>query len=295
MTRGPNVREDAVRGCYRTGVLRGNGEVRSVELMALREDIASRTRSPQGASRPGVASFNGVPAPIYAQLITLFRRRIESGEWAVHQQMPTLESLVEELGVARATIRHAIGFLEREGLIGRYRGRGTFVLAKPESEVWHEIPTDWDSLTQAGRDRTIKVDWLACKPATNPPTPSHDGGTLAPGYQYMRRVHYRHGVPYFIGASYVEETAFKAIGKQGFGHTAPLRSLQVHLEGRIGRALQTINVGTADMETAKLLDVPLNSPIVILRRSVFDRDDVLVYESEGFHRSDFVRIRMNLR
>jgi hypothetical protein len=28
MTRGPNVREDAVRGCYQTGVLRGNGEVR---------------------------------------------------------------------------------------------------------------------------------------------------------------------------------------------------------------------------------------------------------------------------
>ena len=73
-----------------------------------------------------MASFNGVPVPIYAQLVTLFRRRIESGEWPVHHQMPTLESLVEELGVARATIRHAIGFLEREGLVGRYRGRGTF-------------------------------------------------------------------------------------------------------------------------------------------------------------------------
>jgi GntR family transcriptional regulator len=263
--------------------------------VAQRDDIAGRQRGGQGSGRSVMASFNGVPVPIYAQLITLFRRRIESGEWPVHQQMPTLERLVEELGVARATIRHAIGFLEREGLIGRYRGRGTFVLAKPESEVWHEIPTDWDSLTRSGRDRTIKVDWLACKPASTLPTPAHDGGTLAEGYQYMRRVHYRHGVPYFIGASYVEQKAFKAIGKQGFGDTAPLRSLQSYFKARIGRALQTINVGTADMETAKLLDVPLNSPIVILRRSVFDRDNVLVYESEGFHRSDFVRIRMNLR
>ncbi len=263
--------------------------------MVLREDIASRSRNGYGSARSGVASFNGVPVPIYAQLITLFRRRIESGEWLVHQQMPTLESLVEELGVARATIRHAIGFLEREGLIGRYRGRGTFVLAKPESEVWHEIPTDWDSLTQPGRDRTIKVDWMACKPAATPPTPSHSGGTLATAYQYMRRVHYRHGVPYFIGASYIEQQAFKAIGKKGFGDTAPLRSLQHHFKSQIGRAMQTINVGTADMETARLLDVPLNSPIVILRRSVFDCDEVLIYEFEGFHRGDFVRIRMQLR
>jgi GntR family transcriptional regulator len=263
--------------------------------MVVRRQVAGKARSGRGPARPSVGSFNGVPVPIYAQLITLFRRRIESGEWPVHEQIPTLEGLVEELGVARATIRHAIGFLEQEGLIGRYRGRGSFVLTKPESEVWHEIPTDWEALTQPTIDRTIKVDWLACEPAAAPPMPSHDGGTLAPSYQYMHRVHYRHGVPYFIGASYVEQCIFKAIGKKGFDGTAPLRSLQQHLKGRLGRVMQTINVGTADMETARLLDIPLNSPTVILRRSVFDRDDVLIYESEGFHRGDFVRIRMQIR
>ena len=263
--------------------------------MALRRAVAGKSRSGRGSARPGVASFNGVPVPIYAQLITLFRRRIELGEWPVQEQIPTLEGLVEELGVARATIRHAIGFLEQEGLIGRYRGRGSFVLAKPESEVWHEIPTTWETLTEPPDDRNIKVDWLDCVPAKSPPTPSHTGGSLAAGYQYMHRIHYRHGVPYFIGSSYVERDAFKAIGKKGFDGAAPLRSLQAYFKGRLGRVMQTITVGMADMETARLLDIPLNSPTVILRRSVFDQDGVLIYESDGFHRGDFVRIRMQLR
>ena len=72
--------------------------------------------------------------PIYVQLVTLFHRRIKSGEWPVGQQVPTLDDLTAEFGVARATIRYAIGFLEREGLIGRYRGRGTFVLKQPDIE-----------------------------------------------------------------------------------------------------------------------------------------------------------------
>ena len=44
--------------------------------------------------RPGIAR--------YVQLATLFRRRIETGEWRVGEQIPTLEQLVGALGVARA-------------------------------------------------------------------------------------------------------------------------------------------------------------------------------------------------
>src|SRR5262245_22964068 len=95
---------------------------------------------------PRSASAGEVRMPIYVQLVTLFHRRIGSGEWPVGHQVPTLDELTAQLGFARATIRHAIGFLESEGLIGRYRGRGTFVLKKPDVDVWHEIPTTWSQL-----------------------------------------------------------------------------------------------------------------------------------------------------
>ena len=52
----------------------------------------------------------------YIQLATLFRSRIMSGQWAAGGQIPTIEQLMAECGVARATIRQALGLLEDEGL-----------------------------------------------------------------------------------------------------------------------------------------------------------------------------------
>ena len=59
----------------------------------------------------------------YIQLATLFRSRIMSGQWAAGAQIPTIEALMAECGVARATIRQALGLLEDEGLVSRYRAR----------------------------------------------------------------------------------------------------------------------------------------------------------------------------
>jgi GntR family transcriptional regulator len=249
----------------------------------------------RAASRlqPRAAASGELRMPIYVQLVTLFHRRIKSGEWPVGQQVPTLDDLTAEFGVARATIRYAIGFLEREGLIGRYRGRGTFVLKKPDIEIWHEIPTTWSQLVNVEPD--IKHEWIDCRRADTPPVPSHPGGRLAAEYQLLHRLHRRDGVPYLIGRSYVELNLFKAIGKKGFDNAAPYRTLHRHLGKAIARAEQSIVVGTASVEEAHLLDIALNAPIVIAFRSVFDTKGVLIHEAEGVHRGDFVRVRMQLK
>jgi GntR family transcriptional regulator len=249
----------------------------------------------QGQSLPTrpISTIARVQTPIYVQLVTLFRRRIETGEWSLNQQIPTLDQLAEELGVARATVRHAIGFLESEGLIGRYRGRGTFVLRKPESEVWLNIPTEWSELIE--NRPGIAMEWLDCRPSRALPVPSHGGGLVASDYQFLRRVHRRGSVPYLVGSSLVERSIFKAVGKKGFTTTTPLRVLHNVLGSRLGRAEQTVTVGAADVEIADLLNVPINSPLVVLKRSIFDSQNYLVYESEGLHRGDFVRMTVHLR
>ncbi len=63
----------------------------------------------------------------YIQLATLFRSRIEQGVWKPGERLPTVEELAAECGVARATIRQAMDSLAEEGLIQRFRAKGTFV------------------------------------------------------------------------------------------------------------------------------------------------------------------------
>ncbi|MBU7573294.1 MAG: GntR family transcriptional regulator [Hydrogenophaga sp.] len=249
--------------------------------------------SPQVSSRPLTSALD-IGTATYVKLLMRFRRRIESGEWPVDGQIPSLEALVEETGVARATVRHALSFLESEGLIGRYRGRGTFVLRRPVSEVFYDIPTDWHTLV----DQTpqIDIEWLATATVNDAIPVSHPGGTLAPGgYQYFRRLQRHNQIPYFLGISYLEQGLFKKTGKKPFNTPAPMRVLQKHAGDRLGRAEQTITATTADPEISTLLQLAIHAPVMVVSRTVFDVDQVVIYESTGIFRADFVRVRNVLR
>ena len=92
----------------------------------------------------------------YIQLATLFRRRIESGEWPIGEQIPTIDDLVLECGVAKATIRQALGLVEAEGLIERFRAKGTFVKRRPQDQMWCDVETDWNGLLSSREGAEIE-------------------------------------------------------------------------------------------------------------------------------------------
>ena len=71
-----------------------------------------------------------IPIPYYYQISQILREMIEdagadSGEGEI--ALPSELELCEIYGVTRGTVRHALAVLEREGLIYREKGRGTFV------------------------------------------------------------------------------------------------------------------------------------------------------------------------
>ena len=94
----------------------------------------------------------------YLQLATLFRRRIEQGTWRRDERIPTVDELAAECGVARATIRQALDQLEQDGLIARYRAKGTFVRATPAANrLWCEVETDWSGLLRSREGAEIEI------------------------------------------------------------------------------------------------------------------------------------------
>jgi len=63
-------------------------------------------------SRKPPVDLNQSAVSRYLQLATLFRRRVDTGEWAVGARIPTVDDLAKECGVARLTSRQALGQLE---------------------------------------------------------------------------------------------------------------------------------------------------------------------------------------
>lgn len=65
--------------------------------------------------------------PKYEQLRDFVVQQIESGELPAGEALPPEARISESLGIARSTVRQAFSTLEREGLIRRIHGKGTFI------------------------------------------------------------------------------------------------------------------------------------------------------------------------
>ena len=55
--------------------------------------------------------------PLYIQVASVLRSRIQSGQWAAGQKISTLDELEREFEVARVTVRQAVDILREEGML----------------------------------------------------------------------------------------------------------------------------------------------------------------------------------
>jgi DNA-binding FadR family transcriptional regulator len=79
------------------------------------------------------------------QVIAALRTQITSGEWPVGTRIPTEPERVDELGVARNTVREAVRALAHNGLLDIRQGSGTYVVATSElAGVMHRRFADAD-------------------------------------------------------------------------------------------------------------------------------------------------------
>jgi GntR family transcriptional regulator len=229
----------------------------------------------------------------YIQLATLFRRRIESGVWRAGEQIPTIDELVAETGVARATVRQALGLLEDEGLLARFRGKGTFVLERETEGLWCEVETEWKNLL-TGRPGA-KIELLESRLTNMAPNVSRSIGTFAPEYRLLRRLHSRDGRPFLIADVYVDASLAKSLPSSAFKKRTAMRLAESLPGVEICDAVQTVTIGTADLEVSSMLDLELNAPVAFVQRAVVDQRGVVVLLANGIYRGDVVRLEIKLK
>ena len=231
------------------------------------------------------------PMPRYAQVSELLRRRIERGTWPPGTQLPTLEALMAEFDVARVTVRQAVTLLAREGLVSAQRGRGTFVTGRLPRRRELRLATTLAALADMYRDDEPKltlVDEATAMPALTPAD-----GKPAPRYRFLRRVHSRDGEAYCAISVYLDERIFRKAPARFRRHT--VIPVLLDLPGvAIAKAWQTLRIGTADVEVARLVGMPVNAPVAEVRRVCRDAAGTVVYLGEITYRGDYIHLDMDL-
>ena len=92
----------------------------------------------------------------YERLAGMLRDRIAAGTYARGDKLPSEMELMDESGLSRSTVRHALKVLVDEGLVRTERGRGAFVADTP---ALHENNLVFSSYTK-------QVEGQGMKPTT---------------------------------------------------------------------------------------------------------------------------------
>jgi len=231
--------------------------------------------------------------PVYLQLATIFRRQIESGAWRPGEQIPSLDALCREYGVARMTMHHALSQLDAEGLVARARGRGTFVKAACRDRRPLALPTSWDQAVAVG-DR-LSTEAIV-ESTADVPLPEDLGmpcdARRAPAYHFLHRAHRLDGRPFAVGEVYIAADVF-AREPEAFRQGASVPVLDRFPGLKVNAARQRLSIVAAGADAAGALALPVGAPVAELRRFACV-DDVIVYYARIEFPTEFVCLDFDL-
>lgn len=229
----------------------------------------------------------------YIQLASLFRQRIESGEWDVGQKIPTVKELSDQCGVATMTIRQSLDILQEEGLIERFRAKGTFVREQPKKDLWCEVNTDWSGMLIARQDATIEV----LSDQEDGSFPRYDGniGNPAPSYRHLRRRHSRDGMAFLLADIYVDKRVSSQISDENFSKVTAMRLVSDIPGQTVTNASQVVTIGAADLDTSSALNISIGDPVAKVQRVAVNQHGDILLLANGIYRGDMMRIEFKLR
>ena len=225
------------------------------------------------------------PIPLYYQLKQILTQRIANGEWQPGDMLPTEEVLQEEYNLSRTTVRQALKDLEIEGVISRYRGRGTFV-AKPK--LTHS-PEPRSSLSDTLLEQGMTPGWQLISAETE----TADGKVaemlrIQPGDSVfcLRRLRLANKDPIGYHIAYVAPPFSAQISEADYTNGGSLRYLSGDDFLAKSVADRKIEAVLASEDEAEILDVDKGSAMLLIRRLVMTEDGDPIEYFKGLYRGD---------
>lgn len=184
-------------------------------------------------------------------------------------RLPTERQLAETLGVSRPTLRQALELLEKDGLIERRQGSGTYV-AEPRVAVDVRILVSLtrsiiaSGMTPGARVLTSEMipatRELATRFAVQPQTP----------LQHFERLRFADGRIVAFERSWFPASIAPNLNAFDLEHRSIYDVLEKEYGVKLLRAEQEFDASVADEKAAALLECEPGAPLMVVHRLSFD-------------------------
>ena len=202
--------------------------------------------------------------PLHRQLFLVLRDEIARGALAEGDPLPTEQSLGQQFGVSRITVRRALADLAEQGYIERRRGVGSFVREHDQNTMPEDGMSYVDGVKQIQFETDIEV--LEIDNRRPPPSVSRRLGTSDPALHVLRlRRERRTAEPLMITEAWLP-TALSAVVTRSALAESALYDLLSASGVIIDKVEHEMTAEVAGPATARLLDIPIGSAVIRVNR-----------------------------
>lgn len=230
---------------------------------------------------PSKTHHNGLPA--YQRIQVSLRKRIESGELRTGDSVPSERDLAKMHQVSLMTARHALASLEREGVVERRRGIGTFV-STPKIH-FNKLTSYTEQMASRSMIAASKI--LFAK-IVDDGQEAAARLSLPPKSKILKLERLRHaaGQPFALETCYLSADEFSGLLSAPLQRESLFRILERDHKVVIGYADEEVDATAVDPRTADLLGVPRHEPALRIRQVIFSTTGKAIMYVLGFYRSD---------
>jgi GntR family transcriptional regulator len=234
------------------------------------------------------------PGPAaYVQIEEELAERIRAGMLRPGDRIPPERELAEQMQVSRMTVRQALGRLADRGLLMRQRGRGTFVSEPKLVQSLSRLSGFHDQMISQGilpTSRLLSGDQILASAAVA----NVLGLRIAEPLYKVIRLRLGGGVPLALETSYFPARLMPGLLEQDLERNSIYRLMERY-DARPVRAIQSLEPVTAREQEAAALEIPAESPVMLVERTSWDAHDRAVEYARDIYRGDRSRFVTELR
>lgn len=219
-------------------------------------------------SRDGAALVSAdAGVPLHRQLYLVLHDEIARGALGPGDALPTEQSLCEQFGVSRITVRRALADLAEAGLIERRHGVGSFVTERPPTSRTAAGGTYLDELRQVQFETEVDVVEFGVRPLPATVGARWDGRDVALYVLRVRRER-RTGEPLLITEAWLPADLTDTVTEAALAR-APLYQLLADAGVHLERVDHEMTAEIAGPRTASLLATTIGAPLIRVNRVAF--------------------------
>lgn len=237
----------------------------------------------RSTTRESVPAKNRDGLPAYQRIRNAILKRIEVGQLRPGDAVASERDLAKLHKVSLMTARHALASLEREGIVERRRGIGTFVAAPKihfNKLMSYTEQMSSRNLTAGSRVLFAKIidnESEAAARLSLPPTSS---------ILKIERLRHAAGEPFALETCYLDATEFPGLQDAPIGHDSLFGILERKYKVELGYADEEVDATAADPRIADLLAIPRRDPVLRIRQVIYSTKGKATMFVLGFYRSD---------